>query len=749
MAPLYLAVAAGAFLLGMGVGLLGYPDPYALPWFMIAVAIVASAYGLGYGLLLSALSLLVLASFPGFDLLAVGILLLSALLAHQVGEGLRQAHRRARSLARAQRLLAEALEALPQAENLGHLLKTLPERLAALGEGGHVGVWVPHGEGFALLAAQPPMSLDRIPASGVVGRAFRERSPVYVPDVRREPGHTPHPTLPTVAELALPLLERGEAVAVLNLERPRPFLPEEVEGLRRFAQAVGLQLDRLADLQERRLQAELSARLQSAPTLSQAAEKALALLVEALGLEAGTLFEARGGRMVSLAHVGVHEESLLKILREGLPFGTGLAWRVYETGNPLFTARYAEEARVVPALEAPGWRTFAAIPVPSSGARRSRRVLVLGQREERLWRKSEEELLLLASRTLGLGLERLQETERHQGVNRLFLDLLEKPLEELYQEVLEEAIRQVPGSEAGSLLVLEEGVYRFRAAVGYDPEGLKAIAFPPEGMLLWYGHPEERARQGEPRLMSVEERPIAEISHKTAPPEVIDRAGRATEIRANLCLPVPHKGKVLAYLNLDNLHDPRAFGEDSLKAARFFAAPLATLLHETHTRRLLEEAALTDPLTGLPNRRAFERAFLEELKRAERYGYPLSLAVMDLRGFKPVNDRLGHAAGDLALLKVAEALQRERRNGDRVFRWGGDEFAALFPHTGKEGATKAALRYARAIEALCFEGLCLGVNIGLATFPEDGTTADALLSAADTRMYQAKARGLPLLVEGL
>lgn len=296
--------------------------------------------------------------------------------------------------------------------------------------------------------------------------------------MRKEPTYIGIPGLTTQSELSLPLLERGEVVAVLNLERDRPFLPEEVEGLKRFAQAVSLQLDQLADLQERRLQAELSARLQSAPTLAQAAEKALALLVEALGLEAGTLWEARGGRMVSLAHVGVHEESLLKILREGLPYGVGLAWQVYETASPLFTARYAEEARVVPALKALGWRTFAAIPVPSLGARRSRRVLVLGQREERLWRKSEEELLLLASRTLGLGLERLQETERHQGVNRLFLDLLEKPLEELYQEVLEEAIRQVPGSEAGSLLVLEEGVYRFRAAVGYDLEGLRPSPSP-------------------------------------------------------------------------------------------------------------------------------------------------------------------------------------------------------------------------------------------------------------------------------
>lgn len=194
-------------------------------------------------------------------------------------------------------------------------------------------------------------------------------------------------------------------------------------------------------------------------------------------------------------------------------------------------------------------------------------------------------------------------------------------------------------------MVWEDGAYRYKAAFGYDLEGLKALAFTREAQLKWYGLGEEKARQGEPRLLSVEERPIAEISHETAPPEVIDAAGKAEEIQANLCLPIPYKGEVLAYLNLENLHDPKAFGEDSLEAARFFATPLATLLHEIRTRKLLEEAALTDPLTGLPNRRAFDRFLEEELKRAERYGYPLALAVMDLRGFKQVNDRLGHAVG--------------------------------------------------------------------------------------------------------
>ena len=741
MALPYPAIALGSIFLGLLAGILGYTGPYILPWLMIFTASTASMHGLGWGLLAAGVSTLLLFLFPGFDLVALALLLLSAWLAHGVGESLRKAHRQAKALAKNQRFLAEALEALPQAESRQALLESLPKRLAALGAGGHVGVWIPTSLGFHLLASVPPLALEEVPATGVLGRALQEARPIHVPDVRKEPSYIPAPGLQTLAELALPLWERGEVVAVLNLERPQPFAPEEVEGLKRFAQAVSLQLDRLADLEERRLISELSLRLQSATTLKEAAEKALALLLEALDLEIGVLWEARGARMEALAHQGVDDPALLQVLREGLPYGQGLAWEVYHRESPLFTARYAEEPQAIPPLKALDWRTLAALPIPSSKAPRSRRVLVLGKKEERLWRKAEVELLLLACRTLGLGMERLTEKDRHESVNRLFLELLEKPPEELYGRILEEAVRQVPGSEAGSLLVWEEGAYHYKAALGYDLEGLQTVTFSQEDQLLWYGLGAERACQGEPRIMSLEERPIAEISHQTAPPEIIDAAGKAPEIKANLCLPIPYKGEVLAYLNLDNLHDPRAFGEDSLEAARFFAAPLASLLHESRSRKLLEESALTDYLTGLGNRRAFDRFLEEELKRAERYGYPLSLMILDLKGFKAVNDRLGHAVGDLALMKVAETLERERRNGDRLFRWGGDEFAAIFPHTSKKGAVAVALRYAKAIQDLCFNGLCLGVNIGVASYPEDGSTPDQLLTAADTRMYEAKARG--------
>jgi diguanylate cyclase (GGDEF)-like protein len=117
---------------------------------------------------------------------------------------------------------------------------------------------------------------------------------------------------------------------------------------------------------------------------------------------------------------------------------------------------------------------------------------------------------------------------------------------------------------------------------------------------------------------------------------------------------------------------------------------------------------------------------------------------MDLQGFKAINDSLGHAAGDQALIRVAQLLEGERRSSDHLFRWGGDEFAAILPHTSKTEAATVAARYVQLIKSVCFDKHCLDVNIGLASYPEDGSTLDVLLATADTRMYQAKALGIPL-----
>ena len=149
--------------------------------------------------------------------------------------------------------------------------------------------------------------------------------------------------------------------------------------------------------------------------------------------------------------------------------------------------------------------------------------------------------------------------------------------------------------------------------------------------------------------------------------------------------------------------------------------------------------ALADPLTGLGNRRAFDHALAVELEHAQVPGRPVSLLVGDLDGFKAVNDRFGHLAGDQALAAVADALRASARGQDRAFRWGGDEFAVLLPGTNLAGALEAASRLKDATASRCRlpGGQSAQITFGAAAL-EDGMTAEGLLRAADDALMLLK-----------
>jgi diguanylate cyclase len=168
-------------------------------------------------------------------------------------------------------------------------------------------------------------------------------------------------------------------------------------------------------------------------------------------------------------------------------------------------------------------------------------------------------------------------------------------------------------------------------------------------------------------------------------------------------------------------------------------------LDEVH--RELHQAqneAVSDPLTGLPNRRALDPALSREVARARRNKTPLCVAVIDVDHFKRVNDQYGHAAGDAALVHLAQVLKPGVRETDMLARFGGEEFALVLPETPLVGAEFTMNRLLRAIERapLTFEGkeIAIRFSAGLAEWHSD-ESPEQIMQRADEAMYRAKAAG--------
>jgi diguanylate cyclase (GGDEF)-like protein len=182
------------------------------------------------------------------------------------------------------------------------------------------------------------------------------------------------------------------------------------------------------------------------------------------------------------------------------------------------------------------------------------------------------------------------------------------------------------------------------------------------------------------------------------------------------------------------------------------------LLHHLHSLkgllkepRLVSEAdlavlrvnAITDPLTGLYNRRFLLDHLAREIARAERSEGILSIAMMDLKGFKSINDRLGHPVGDSVLVRTARVVRESLRAIDAGCRWGGDEFVLVLPNTDLISALAVAERVREKVGAMALPargGLSLDLHYGVASYPPDGKSSDFLLKVADLRLYQCRSQ---------
>jgi diguanylate cyclase (GGDEF)-like protein len=155
-------------------------------------------------------------------------------------------------------------------------------------------------------------------------------------------------------------------------------------------------------------------------------------------------------------------------------------------------------------------------------------------------------------------------------------------------------------------------------------------------------------------------------------------------------------------------------------------------------REALRRSALRDPLTGLCNRRGLDERISYEIARHSRERRRFVVIAIDLDGFKGVNDRFGHAAGDELLRDVAGALNDAVREQDTVARLGGDEFCVLAPETDRHGGAHLAMKVERAIGRVTTGLEALGASVGSAVFPDDGRDAFSVLDAADAAQVGVK-----------
>jgi diguanylate cyclase (GGDEF)-like protein len=218
-------------------------------------------------------------------------------------------------------------------------------------------------------------------------------------------------------------------------------------------------------------------------------------------------------------------------------------------------------------------------------------------------------------------------------------------------------------------------------------------------------------------------------------PRVLQLLREEMGIGSMICAPLFHRQGSIGVLSVCH-HEPRHFSAGDAQTLELISDLIAAQL--SHATRLAAEAhgSRHDALTDLPNRRSYEELLEHEVALARRCDQPLALCLLDLDGFKGINDRLGHPAGDRILRAVADAI-RATRSADEGFRLGGDEFVILLPETTAREAVAAVQRVIEELARSTVEGLDqLGVSYGIASGER---TAEALHAAADRELLAAKA----------
>jgi diguanylate cyclase (GGDEF)-like protein len=572
--------------------------------------------------------------------------------------------------------------------------------------------------------------------AGPVGTALRSREPMIVTDVLTDPRAEAIREAATKVGFrtlaSFPMRYRDKMIGILRLyhDAVRPYGPTEVALGAAFANqaAIAVQNTRLLQEAESRAhQLGLINRIVTRVTTSLQPGDLYESLVEELHTTLNYPFVSI--LLTEDDHLRVMAYRGYKNFRDTFAVTEGVAGRTVRTGQAALIDDVSRDPDYLPL--APEVKQSACVPIVQNG--RINGVICVEVVEKTLTQADLNLLTTLAIEVTAAirnadlftevqkardELEALYESARALSAS------LELPT--VLESLVSVTCRRF-GYDYGAILLkdLDTGDLVIRAAYG-DPDAKERRIVIGQGA-------EGRAAQGARLVL------IPDITNDPLETSAVLKTG------SKLAVPLMREERVVGVFSVA-VARPGALGERDKRVLTTLAGYAVVTIENAQLYEQTRYLAETDGLTGLKNHRAFRQALDQEVERSRRYGFPMSLIMIEIDKFKRYNDLYGHLRGDEVLRLVARILEREhRRNVDVVSRYGGDEFMVLLPHTVKADAGEVAERIRRGIESIPFivegEVASVTVSLGVACYPEDGENSNALLDAADRRMYAAKQGG--------
>jgi diguanylate cyclase (GGDEF)-like protein len=361
------------------------------------------------------------------------------------------------------------------------------------------------------------------------------------------------------------------------------------------------------------------------------------------------------------------------------------------------------------------------------------RSIAAGAYDKRIVISTHDELGELASTFNRMAAAVGEKTSRIVALNQIAVQLTSlQSLRELLDAIMRHGI-MLTGAQAACIVFYDQETKRFKDWVtqGLSDHFVENLNFRPGGLA------DEAFTTTVGTYILSNDRPGTK--HK------LSRLAHEEGIQSFICQPLASHESRLGVVYFYR-KDRDFFFPDEIEILNTFAHLAAGAIESTRLQEQTRNLAVTDSLTGLPNRRTLDLRLIEELRRAQRYDKSLAVLLLDIDHFKKTNDTYGHPAGDAVLKALAQIFRKQIRDVDLVARYGGEEFVFILPEMDAVGAKLIAERIRRAVAAESIrlpEGQEIGItaSLGIASYPLCGDTVEKLLMHADQALYAAKQEG--------